>query len=69
MKIELWNTFNSSKISSHRTVEAAVAARIGHSKAVERTNGPGSYTTYAIRYADGSPVEMEACMAAEESLR
>lgn len=62
--ITLTNTFNDSIISRHRTVEAAVAARIKHAKAISRRSA-GSYTTYSITDADGKPVDRDEIENAE----
>ena len=56
MKIILTNTFTDSVISTHRTVAAAVKARLAHVRAIRRRNGPNSYTTYIITSADGSDI-------------
>ena len=56
MKIILTNTFTGSVISTHRTVAAAVKARLAHVRAIRRRNGPNSYTTYSITAADGSDI-------------
>ena len=56
MKIILTNTFTDSVISTHRTIQAAVKARLAHSRASRRRNGPNSYTTYSITAADGSDI-------------
>lgn len=49
----LTDTFNKRKISSHRTVEAAVNAERKHLKAVRKANGASSYLTYSITSDDG----------------
>ena len=49
----LTDTFNKRKISSHRTVEAAVKAERKHLRAVKRANGRDSYLTYSITSDDG----------------
>lgn len=49
----LTDTFNKRKISSHRTVEAAVKAERKHLKAVKKANGASSYLTYSITSDDG----------------
>ena len=57
--IILTDTFNSVKISSHRTVEAAVAAESKHLKAVKKANGSSSYLTYSITSSDGRDIGEE----------
>lgn len=56
MKIILTNTFTDAVISTHRTVAAAVKARLAHVRAIRRRCGPNSYTTYSITAADGSDI-------------
>jgi hypothetical protein len=55
----LTDTFNNFKISTHRTVEAAVAAQRKHLRAIKRRNGPNSYLTYSITSSDGSDIGEE----------
>ena len=62
--ITLTNTFNDSIISRHRSVEAAVSARIKHAKAISKRS-PNSYTTYSITGADGQKVDREEIENAE----
>ncbi len=62
--ITLTNTFSSSIISRHRTIAAAVAARIKHSKAI-RKRSPNSYTTYSITDRDGKAVDRKDIENAE----
>lgn len=62
--ITLTNTFNDSIISRHRSVEAAVAARIKHAKAISK-HSAGSYTTYSITDTDGKKVDREEIENAE----
>ena len=57
--IILTDTFNNCKISSHRTVEAAVRAEKKHLKAVRKRNGTNSYLTYSITASDGSDISDE----------
>lgn len=59
MKIQLIDTFNDVKISSHNTLKAAVQKQRNHLAAVKRANGESSYLTYAFRYVDGTPVDSE----------
>lgn len=59
MKIILTNTFTDAVISTHRTVAAAVKARLAHVRAIRRRCGPNSYTTYSITAADGSDIRDE----------
>ena len=60
----LTNTFSNSVISRHRSVKAAVAARVKHAKAI-RKRSAGSYTTYSITDADGVPVCRDDIESAE----
>lgn len=55
--ILLNDTFNGRKISRHRTLKAAVKAKLAHLKAVKKANGANSYLTYSITNADGSAVD------------
>lgn len=48
----LHDTFNSTVISRHRTLLAAVKAKRAHARAVTRHNGPNSYIPYAITADD-----------------
>ena len=57
--IILTDTFNGRKISSHRTVEAAVRAQKKHLAAVKRGHGSSSYLTYSITSSDGSDISEE----------
>jgi predicted Zn-dependent protease len=57
--IILTDTFNGRKISSHRTVEAAVKAEKKHLKAVKKANGSSSYLTYSIASSDGRDIGEE----------
>lgn len=65
MKIILTDTFNNRKISTHRTVEAAVKAQAKHLQAVKRANGDSSYLTYSIDAEDGSDIRREVENAEE----
>jgi hypothetical protein len=62
--IILTNTFTDSIISRHRTVKAAVAARIKHAKAI-RKRSPNSYTTYSITDDAGNSVDRDSIEHAE----
>ncbi len=55
----LTDTFNQHTISTHRTVEAAVAAQRKHLRGVKARNGSGSYLTYSITSSDGSDIGEE----------
>ena len=57
--IILTDTFNGRKISSHRTVEAAVKAQNKHLAAVKKANGSSSYLTYSITSSDGRDIREE----------
>ena len=50
--ILLLDHFNGTRISRHRTVAAAIKARIAHAKRLHR-NSPGSFIWYRITDADG----------------
>ena len=63
----LTDTFNKRKISSHRTVEAAVKAERKHLRAVKRANGRDSYLTYSITQ-DGKPVDRYEIEQAEYAI-
>ena len=55
----LTNTFNDCVISRHRTLEAAVKARIAHRRATTKANGGGAWVTYRITAADGRDIDRE----------
>lgn len=57
MKIQLWDSFNGSRISTHRTLENAVLAQRRHLARVQKHNGTGSYLTYEYRTPDGVQVD------------
>jgi hypothetical protein len=59
MKIILTDTFNDRIISNHRSIAAAVAARLRHARAVRKRNGGNSYVTYSITAEDGSDITEE----------
>ena len=65
--ITLTNTFTDSIISQHRTVQAAVAARIKHAKAIRKRSSI-SYTTFSITDTDGNSVDRYAIEHAEASI-
>ena len=54
--IILTDTFNGRKISAHRTIKAAVKAKLAHLRAVKKANGPNSYLTYGF-IEGGKPVD------------
>jgi hypothetical protein len=64
--ITLTDTFNKKKISSHRTVLAAVKAQSKHLAKVKKVNGANSYLTYSITSLDGRDLgpEIEAASIA-----
>lgn len=68
MKINLFDSFNDVKISSHNTLLAAVRKSRAHDAAVKRSNGSNSYVTYAFRYADGSSVDWADLMESRSVL-
>jgi len=67
MKFILRDTFNGRNISNHRTVNAAVRARIAHAKRITR-NSPGSYVRYEITDAAGQPINPEILIEIEENV-
>lgn len=54
--IILTDTFNGRKISSHRTVRAAVLAQRKHLAQIKKANGASSYLTYSIKSSDGADI-------------
>ena len=52
----LTDTFNAKRLSSHRTVRAALAARHRHSRMVERSHGKGAYVHYSITSSAGRDI-------------
>lgn len=66
--ISLNDTFNNRKISSHRTIEAAVKAKAKHIRAIQKANGPGSYVWYSITYENGERVDPYEMEEAEHAL-
>lgn len=68
MKIELFDTFNKKRISTHNSLTAAVKSQRKHLAAVKRANGATSYLTYAFRYADGTPVNADEITEARLNL-
>ena len=66
--ILLLDHFNSTRISTHRTVAAAIRARIAHAKRLHR-NSPGSYIWYRITDADGVGICGELQMEDELTLQ
>ena len=65
--ITLTNTFTNSIISRHRTVQAAVAARIKHAKSIHKRS-PNSYTTYRITDDAGNSADRDAVEQAEAAI-
>jgi hypothetical protein len=57
--IILTDTFNSRKIYSHRSIEAAVKAEKKHLSAVKKANGSSSWLTYSITSTDGRDIGEE----------
>lgn len=55
-KFILTDTFNQKKLSQHRTVRAALAARYRHSCAVQRSHGKGAYLHYSITSSIGRDI-------------
>lgn len=68
MKIELHDTFNRVRISTHLTIKAAVKKQRKHLQRVRSANGKNSYITYAFRYTDGTPVDFEEIEQAKMEL-
>lgn len=66
--ILLLDHFNLTRISTHRTVAAAIKARIAHAKRLNR-NSPGSYIWYRITDADGMGICGELQMEIERALQ
>jgi hypothetical protein len=70
--IILHDTFNHTRISTHRTVAAAIKARIAHARRLHR-NSPGSYVWYRITDADGvgicGELQMEIELTIQSSAR
>ena len=66
--ILLIDHFNHTRISTHRTVAAAIRARIAHAKRLNR-NSPGSYIWYRITDADGVGICGELQMEIELTLQ
>lgn len=62
--ITLTNTFNDSIISRHKTVQAAVSARIKHAKSISKRS-PNSYTTYSITDSAGNSADRDEIEQAE----
>ena len=70
-KYTVRDTFNNTNVSSHRTLEAAVAADIKFGRAVKRANGQSSYIPTEI-LCDGNPLtddQKEQAWALTETLR
>ena len=63
----LFDTFNNSLISRHRTLIGAVKAQIRHLRAVRKRNGDNSYLTYGIEDESG-PVSEHLIMRAEQEV-
>lgn len=66
--IILIDHFNGTRISTHRTVAAAIRARIAHSRRLNR-NSPGSFIWYRITDADGVGICGELQMEIERTLQ
>jgi len=66
--ILLLDHFNSTRISRHRTVAAAIKARIAHAKRLNR-NSPGSFIWYRITDAEGRAICGELQMEIELTLQ
>tara|TARA_R110000824_G_scaffold401783_1_gene616164 strand:+ start:159 stop:374 length:216 start_codon:yes stop_codon:yes gene_type:complete len=66
--INLIDTFNEVKISSHRTLEAAVKKQIAHSKALKKANGQSCYLSYGFYDTNGAEVDGNEIYAIEQDL-
>ena len=70
--IILLDHFNLTRISRHRTVAAAIKARIAHARRLNR-NSPGSFIWYRITDAEGRGIcgelQMEIELAMQSSSR
>lgn len=66
--IILIDHFNGARISTHRTVAAAIKARIAHARRLAR-NSPGAYVWYRITDADGRSICGELQMEIERTLQ
>jgi len=66
--ILLIDHFNLTRISRHRTVAAAIKARIAHARRLNR-NSPGSFIWYRITDADGVGICGELQMEIERTLQ
>lgn len=70
-KFTIRDTFNGVIVSSHRSLEAAVAAEIRFGKSVKRANGQSSYIPTEI-LCDGERLtddQIEQAWAINESIR
>ena len=65
--IILLDHFNLTRISRHRTVAAAIRARIAHARRLNR-NSPGSFIWYRITDADGRGICGELQMEIERTM-
>ena len=65
--IILLDHFNLTRISRHRTVAAAIKARIAHAKRLNR-NSPGSFIWYRITDAEGVGICGELQMEIERTM-
>ena len=66
--IILHDHFNLTRISAHRTVAAAIKARIAHAKRLNR-NSPGCFIWYRITDAEGVGICGELQMEIERTLQ
>lgn len=65
----LIDTFNNSIISRHRSLLNAVRAKGKHLRAIRRRCGQNSYLTYEVTGPEGSPVDYNDLINAEEDVR
>ena len=66
---KLIDTFNNTRISQHRTLEAAVKADIKHGKAVRRNNGQNSYIpTKIVNTETGETVDHDQVLRLRSTL-
>lgn len=59
MRIELWDSFNQVRISSHNSLESAITKQKKHLQRVKKNNGKNSYLTYDFKYSNGKLISPE----------
>lgn len=65
--IQLIDSFNGNKISSHKSVLGAVKAQQKHDRAVKRRNGSNSYIWYEFK-KNGVSIDSEEIIEAKMAL-